>query len=174
MKITVFGSGTVDENSEEFKMAEKFGEEVARNGWEVYSGGYYGIMLAVSRGVTTNGGKSTGIIWRNYERQPNKYLTSIIVAEDYFERLKMLIESADVYVIFPGGSGTLMELATVWALSERNLLTRKLIITIGEQWRELIQLVSFYNEISYESGLTINNVSDAFEAIKLIKEYNLG
>ncbi len=174
MKITVFGSGTIDENSEEFKLAEKFGEEVARNGWEIYNGGYYGVMLAVSRGAANFGGKTTGIIWEGYDRTPNKYLTSTIVAADYFERLKMLIEAGDVYVIFPGGSGTLMELASVWALSERNLLTHKLIITIGEQWRELIQLVSFYNEISYESGLTIINISNPLEAIELIKDYNLG
>ena len=173
MKITVFGSGTIDENSEEFKMAEQFGELAARNGWEVFCGGYYGVMLAVSKGVASYGGKSTGIVWKGSSRNPNNYLTALIVAEDYFDRLKQLIEVGDVYVIFPGGTGTLMELATIWALTERNLLTHKLIITIGEQWRELVQLVSFYNEVSFESGLTINNVSSASEAVNLIKDYNL-
>ncbi len=174
MKITVFGSGTAEENTAEFKMAEKFGEIAAQNGWEIFNGGYYGVMLAVSQGVAHFGGKTTGIIWKGYHRSPNNYLSAVIECDDYLERLDKLVESSDIYVIFPGGSGTLMELATVWALSERNLLTRKLIITIGEQWRELIQLVSFYNEHSFESGLTINNVLTAEEAIDLINNYKLG
>ncbi len=171
MKITVFGSGTAEETSPEFKMAKKFGEIVAQNGWEIFCGGYYGIMLAVSQGADNFGGKSTGISWQGYHRSPNNYLSDIIECEDYFQRLLKLVESSDVYIIFPGGSGTLMELATIWALSERNLLNRKLIITVGEQWRELIQLVSFYNVHSFESGLTINNVASAEEAIELIKDY---
>lgn len=174
MKITVFGSGTAEENSTDFIMAEKFGELVAQNGWELFNGGYYGVMLAVSRGAANYDGKSTGIIWQGYNRNPNNYLTAVIECESYYDRLIKLVESSDIYVVFPGGSGTLMELATVWALSERNLLSRKLVITIGEQWRELIQLVSFYNEHSFESGLTINNVMRAEEAIELIKDYKLG
>lgn len=173
MKITVFGSGTAEENSPDYKMAEKFGEIVAKNGWELINGGYYGVMEAVSRGAANFGGKSVGFIWKGYQRNPNNYLSDIVECEDYLHRLRKLVESSDVYVIFPGGSGTLMELATLWALSERHLLNRKLIITVGEQWRELIQLVSFYNEHSFESGLTINNVATADEAVELIKNYNI-
>lgn len=174
MKITVFGSGTAQETTAEFQMAEKFGEIAAQNGWEIVNGGYEGVMLAVSRGVASCGGKSTGIIWKGYTKKPNNYLTAVIETDNYIQRLQALIESSDIYVIFPGGSGTMMELSTIWALSERNLLFRKLIITIGEQWRELVQLVSFYNEHSFESGLFINNVSNAEEAIELIKNYNIG
>lgn len=173
MKITVFGSGNIDESSEDFKMAEEFGRIAALKGWELVNGGYYGIMLATSRGAALNGGKVTGIIWKDYNREPNKYLTNIIQTDNYMTRLRALIDASNVYLIFPGGTGTLMELSTIWALSERNILNKKLIITIGEQWRELIQLIGFYNEHSFESGLFIHNVPNVEEAVKLIEDYHL-
>ncbi len=173
MKISVFGSASAHPESPEFKDALNFGVLAATAGWSLSCGAYKGIMLATAMGAKSAGGSVTGVAWKGSLLTPNEYLSEIITVDEYIDRSRYLIMNSNVYVFFPGGTGTLMELSIAWALLERNLLERKLIITIGEEWRELVQLISFYNENSFESGLFIHNVANSDEAIELIKQFHL-
>ena len=173
MKISVFGSSSALPETPEFKDAVNFGKLAATEGWAIACGAYKGIMLATAMGARSAGGTVTGVVWKGSLLTPNEYVSEIITVNEYLERSRYLIMNSNVYVFFPGGTGTLMELAATWALLERNLLERKLIITIGEEWRELVQLISFYNENSFESGLFIHNVATSEEAIELIKQFHL-
>ncbi len=83
-----------------------------------------------------------------------------------------LIEISNVYIILPGGTGTLLEFAMVWALKERNLLGNKTIIVIGEEWHELMDVMSFYNETVLDNIDIINKAENINDIIKILD--NLG
>jgi predicted Rossmann-fold nucleotide-binding protein len=49
-------------------------------------------------------------------KPPNAYVEKHIIKDTYLDRLFELVDIADGYVVLPGGTGTLLELAMVWAL----------------------------------------------------------
>src|SRR5436190_20765313 len=59
--ITVFGSSRPQDGDADYSDARSLGGELARAGFAVCSGGYGGVMEAVSRGVKEAGGKTYGV-----------------------------------------------------------------------------------------------------------------
>jgi len=54
----------------------------------------------------------------------------------------MLVELGRAYVVLPGGTGTLLELAKVWELKNKGFLkTDRPIILVGGFWKSLVDLV---------------------------------
>ncbi|QCT94780.1 LOG family protein [Caminibacter mediatlanticus TB-2] len=114
---TTFGASKV-EDERLYKEGIELGKFLAKKGYIVKCGGYGGLMEAVSRGVREEGGEVIGITLKQFEdiRDKNPYLTNKIVANDLYERLKLLIEGSEVFIIQKGSIGTLNELFMVWAL----------------------------------------------------------
>ncbi len=61
----------------------------------------------------------------------NEYVTREIVAGSLEERLQTLVELGRGYVVLPGGTGTLLELATVWELKNKGFLDQAKPIVAG-------------------------------------------
>ncbi|MFZ5946722.1 MAG: LOG family protein [Stygiobacter sp.] len=139
--VTVFGSSIPKENDEEYKIAFKLGEIFAKAGLNVCTGGYQGIMDAVSKGCTQNGGEAIGVTLDIYNSIPSKYLTKEIKCKTLFERLTNLIQIGDAYVVLQGGTGTLVELAIVWEFINKNMIEEKPIAVHGEMWRDITDLM---------------------------------
>ncbi|MEW6003993.1 MAG: LOG family protein [Stygiobacter sp.] len=139
--VTVFGSSIPKENDEEYKIAFKLGEICAKAGLNVCTGGYQGIMDAVSKGCTQNGGEAIGVTLDIYNSIPSKYLTKEIKCKTLFERLTNLIQIGDAYVVLQGGTGTLVELAIVWEFINKNMIEEKPIAVHGEMWRDITDLM---------------------------------
>ena len=55
--VTVFGSSRPGEGSPDYEEARVLGRALAKHGFAVCSGGYGGVMEAVSRGAKEAGGK---------------------------------------------------------------------------------------------------------------------
>ena len=115
MKAVVYGSSSVKEGDKEYQDAYEAGKALAEKGYSVVSGGYCGIMEAVSKGAKDAGGKAIGITCRKIEerlgRKPNEHISEVIQTEDLFERMKAYY-SDDVrfIIVFSGGTGTLTEM----------------------------------------------------------------
>lgn len=139
--ITVFGSAIPVDGDEEFDTAYRLGCLLAQNNFNVCSGGYRGIMEAVSKGVTENGGEATGVTLAYNKSAGNKYLTREIKCAGLFERIKTLIETGDAYVILQGGTGTLLELAAVWEFMNKGLIQIKPIACHSLMWKEIVTVV---------------------------------
>ena len=112
--ITVFGSAIPGEEDAQYKFAYQLGVALAKNGFNICTGGYGGIMDAVSKGSYDNAGFVYGVTVDLWEKDPNPYITVEIREEKLFERITKLIELGDAYVILQGGTGTLLELAAIW------------------------------------------------------------
>ena len=136
--VTVFGSSLPRENEEEYKFAVELGKQLALNSFNVCSGGFQGIMDAISKGATSAGGKAIGVTVDLFNAIPSKYLTTEIKCNTLFERIDKLITYGDAYIILPGGTGTLVELSLVWEMMNKQLIEIKPIVTIGKMWQNIV------------------------------------
>jgi uncharacterized protein (TIGR00730 family) len=141
--ITLFGSSNPKEEDFLYKLAFETGAELAKAGWGICNGGYGGTMEASAKGAKSAGGFTLGITCTLFGRSgPNAYLDKIIETYDLYARLTKLIEAGQGYVVFPGGSGTLVELSLVWELIAKKLLSPKPIILLGDFWNPVIETAS--------------------------------
>jgi uncharacterized protein (TIGR00730 family) len=109
----------------------------------VCSGGGGGIMEAANRGASEAGGKTVGFnIGLPQEQRPNRYISRDLCFEFhyFFMRKLWFAHLARALVVFPGGFGTLDELAEILTLSQTGKLERRIpIILYGSQyWNEIV------------------------------------
>lgn len=154
--VTVFGSSSAPIYSAEYNSAVELGSKLAAKGYDIATGAYGGIMEAALKGASDYNVKRIGIGLNNPKREVNKYVGEKIIAGTYLERLNLLLDTGDIYIIMPGGTGTLLELVAAWALKERNLNNKK-IICVGEVWYELFQTLGFYSEKFLESATLVSH-----------------
>lgn len=104
------------------EVARQVGEELARRQWTlVWGGGKTGLMGAVARGAKESGGRVVGVLpefIRQWEVAYDK-ADEMMVVTTMHERKLLLQVRSDVFVILPGGIGTLDEIADT--LDLRNL-----------------------------------------------------
>lgn len=139
--VTVFGSSVPKQGDKEYEIAYKLGVLLAIKGFNVCSGGYQGIMDAVSKGASENGAEAVGITVDLWGATPSKYLTKQIECKTLFERISGLVEIGDGYVILQGGTGTLLELSVVWELMNKNLLKVKPAACHSQIWKDVVGIM---------------------------------
>jgi uncharacterized protein (TIGR00730 family) len=150
--ITIFGSSLPREGDEEFETAYKLGKLLAQNNFNVCTGGYHGIMNAVSKGAIEEGGEAIGITVDLWGAKPSKYLSTEIKCNTLFERISKLVETGDAFIILQGGTGTLLELAVVWEFMNKNLSKRKPVFCHSKMWKDIVSIID--KQIEREKRLT--------------------
>jgi uncharacterized protein (TIGR00730 family) len=137
--VTVFGSANVHPDDDSYKHAEEIGSILAKNNYTVCTGGYGGIMEAVSRGAKNASGKTMGITIDSKGVKPNKYIDENVIMPNWVERLMEMIAIGDMYLIFRGGSGTLVELSVALEMMNKKIMKEKLIILFGAYWQKVLE-----------------------------------
>jgi len=139
--ITVFGSSLPEEGGEEFETAYQLGKLLAQKNFNVCTGGYRGIMTAVSKGAKEEKGEAIGITVDLWGIKANEYITKEIRCLSLFERISKLVEIGDAYVILQGGTGTLLELSAVWEFMNKNQMERKPVVCHSQMWKEIVSVM---------------------------------
>ena len=139
--ITVFGSSRPGEATDEYELARRLGGELARAGFAVLSGGYGGVMEAVSRGASEAGGHVIGITADQLSTEANRWVAEQVRVKTWRERLFALIDRGDGYVACKGGTGTLVELAVVWEMLNKGVMGAKPFVALGDFWRPILERV---------------------------------
>jgi uncharacterized protein (TIGR00725 family) len=139
--ISVFGSSGIAEPSEARRQAQELGTALARAGFAVATGGYAGVMEAVSRGAAEAGGTVFGVVARALPGKPNPWVQRVIEVDTWEQRLFRLITLGDAYVACPGATGTLVELAVAWEMMNKGLLGRRPLVALGEFWRPILEQI---------------------------------
>ena len=141
--VTVFGGSRVEPDSDEYLQAQSLGRALAERGFDVVTGGYNGVMEAVSRGAKEAGGHVVGVtvdvIATNFQRVPNSYVDQEVRTAALLERIDKLVELGAAYVILPGGAGTLAELGIVWNLALLGALQDKPLVVVGSGWERVLR-----------------------------------
>lgn len=142
--VTVFGTGRAKPGDAAYALAYETGKILAQAGFVVVNGGYGGTMEAAAKGASEAGGQIVGVTCSAFKRSiPNEYISREIVTGSLDERLDTLINLGQAYVVLPGGTGTLLELAKVWELKNKGFLeAHKHIILVGGFWQPLVDLVT--------------------------------
>ena len=140
--VTVFGSSRPREGDADYEEARILGRALARHGFSVCSGGYGGVMEAVSRGAKEASGRTVGVtadFFKNAKLNP--WVDEEVRLQTWEERLFELIRRADAFVACKGGTGTLVELAVVWEMLNKTVMSAKPFAVLGEFWRPVLDRV---------------------------------
>jgi uncharacterized protein (TIGR00730 family) len=168
-RVAVFGGAWVGEDEPEFAEAAGFAARCADAGFEVVTGGYGGVMGAASRAAAEAGGRSVGVTVASFSERVgvNDWLTHEIEADDVFARFPLICD-AEAWVAFPGGVGTLTEIALCWNLVQTGSVLPRPLVIVGERWDRAL---STFRELLLAEHVHFDLVrpaatgADAFDAI---------
>jgi len=110
--IGVFGPGNVTETDDEWQAAASVGQQLARRGCVVLTGGLGGIMTAASKGAKGAGGLTVGILPGTRKSSPANSYVDIPVYTGMGEARNVInVKSCDAAIAIGGEYGTLSEIA---------------------------------------------------------------
>ena len=135
-EVTIFGSARLKPSNKWYQEAEKLGELLAEEGYSVITGGGPGIMEAANKGAAkVDIRKSIGInIQLPNEQRINKYVGNSKGFYYFFTRKVMLAASAQAYVYFPGGFGTMDEFTEILTLVQTGKMQKLPIVLMGKEY----------------------------------------
>ena len=139
--ITVFGSSRPREGDPDYEDARLLGHTLAESGFAICTGGYGGVMAALSHGAKQAGGKTYGVTAEFFSAKVNPWVDVEVRVATWQERLFELIRLADGFVACKGGTGTLVELAVVWEMLNKSVMSAKPFATLGDFWQPIIERV---------------------------------
>ncbi len=139
--VTIFGSARTRKGEKLYSTAYELSKVLARNKFNLITGGGPGVMEAVNKGAKEEGAKSIGInIELPYEQKPNPFITVPLSFKYFFVRKVMFIKYAIAYVVLPGGFGTLDEFFEAVTLVQTNKIRPFPVVLVGSDfWSSLIE-----------------------------------
>ncbi|HEY9480604.1 MAG TPA: TIGR00730 family Rossman fold protein [Candidatus Paceibacterota bacterium] len=181
--VSFFGSARFQEGNPYYDRARALASRIAKEtGYTVVTGGGPGIMEAGNRGAFEAGGKSVGMnIILPHEQKMNEYLTAHVRFYYFFIRKVALSFSAEVYIFFPGGYGTMDEFFELVTLIQNRKIPRIPILCVGKEFwkhvdtfsaamRDEFQTISPGDEKIYKIVDTDDEVLEAIKKAPLRKE----
>lgn len=176
--VTIFGSARTKENDEYYKAALALGKQLADLEIDVITGGGPGIMEAANRGASTSKkGHSLGMnIDLPNEQVLNPYVEKNVEFHYFFVRKVALTFSAEAFVFFPGGYGTLDEFFEILTLVQTKKIREVPIILYGSDfWSKMDDFIEHtlkeeYETISPEDTDLYKICDDQDEVVDIIKE----
>ncbi len=140
LEIGVMGSARLTEDDERWTLAHKLGGLLAEKGHVVVTGGYGGLMAAVSRGAHEKGGSVVGLPMQHWTGiAPNRWNATLRWSTDYGTRINHIIH-CDAVIALPGGVGTLAELMIAWSASQTEGRALPLVL-LGACWPPIIKAI---------------------------------
>ena len=145
--IAFFGDANVPKSDPVYKDAFQTAKKLAESGYTIVNGGGPGVMKAATAGATEVKGETLSVTFSPKDAPgfEGKYVGNVtseeIVTTNYIERMFKLIEHADMFIIFKGGTGTISELGTAWVLAKLYYVHHKPFILFGSHWIEIIDVL---------------------------------
>ncbi len=116
MNITVYLGATPGSDPALEPAVRELGTWIGANGHNlVYGGSKCGLMGMLAESVLASGGKVFGVEPQFFVDAGFVYdaITKLYVTQDMSERKAKMIELGDAFIAFPGGTGTLEEIAEI-------------------------------------------------------------
>jgi len=174
--VSFFGSARFKEDNEHYQKARSIAEKLSKIGYTVVTGGGPGIMQAGNHGAYDAGGESIGLNIRlPHEQVINPYVKDSIDFYYFFSRKVALSFSAEAYLYFPGGFGTLDEFFEILTLVQTHKIPKIPIILVGTDfWKPLDDFIKKnmlekHNAISPEDMSLYRIVDDENEIIEIVQ-----
>ena len=116
MNITVYLGATPGNDPMLEKAVRELGAWIGQNGHDlVYGGSRCGLMGMLAESVLASGGEVYGVEPQFFVDAGFVYdaITRLYITQDMSERKAKMIELGDAFIAFPGGTGTLEEIAEI-------------------------------------------------------------
>ncbi len=178
MEICIFGSSSKNTPKEFTDVGYELGLKIAeKNHGLIFGGGNDGMMGAVASGAFANGGRITDISPRWIGEFDDKFenSTELILTDTINERKDLFLENSDVFIVCPGGLGTLDEFFDFLALRYLNRHTKIIILFningFYEKLMEVLDDIYHYGLIpegTLDNCHLANSVEDIFKIIEEI------
>ena len=146
MNITVYLGAGMGNDPAFARAARELGTWIGDQGHNlVYGGSRSGLMGVLADAVLAAGGRVTGVepqVFIDAEFQ-HEGIDELIVTRDMAERKAKMIELGDAFIAFPGGTGTLEEIAEVMsAVSLGHLDAPCILYDLGGYYGDLKRLLA--------------------------------
>lgn len=131
MNITVYLGAYPGKDDKYKKGVRELGCWIAAAGHRlIYGGSAVGLMGVLADAVLQGGGEVIGVEPDFFVRDALQHdgITQLIVTETMQERKKIMLEMGDVYIAFPGGTGTLEEITEAISQTKLGLSDKKSIL----------------------------------------------
>lgn len=133
--VSIFGSARTASDDPWYLRTEQTARLLSDAGFAVVSGGGPGIMEAANKGAKEGKSPSVGVnIILPHEQKPNEFQDISLNFRHFFARKVMFVKYASAYVVFPGGFGTLDELAEILTLVQTGKSRSIPIILVGSDF----------------------------------------
>lgn len=177
--VSIFGGSRFNLSDPYAQMASKLAQICVENGISVMTGGGPGIMEAASCGAIAIGKKgvvSLGIGVTELGEGRNPCVQEYLELDNFTARTWLLTHNSIGFIIFPGGFGTLDELAQVLTLVQIKRIPPTPIILIGkEYWHYFMHWVTSeavpHGLIPKENISLFTVTDDLQEAYSLINDH---
>lgn len=170
--VAIFGSADIDEQHPIYQEAFKVARYLAYHDKIIVNGGGPGVMDAATKGAQSAGGKTLAITFYPQDmpefegRFHDNSVDKEIKTANYVERMFGLMNHADAFVCFQGGTGTLSEWSTAWLLAHLYYGHHKPLILYGEFWYEVMRVINEYFLIGKKEQDVYRIVKDEEEMIQ--------
>ena len=155
MNITVYLGATEGNDSFLKEAVRELGAWIGTNGNTlVYGGSKSGLMGELAESVLQAGGKVIGVEPQFFIDAGFVYdeITELITTKDMSERKAKMIELGDVFIAFPGGTGTLEEITEVMSkVSLKHLDAPCILYNLNGYYDSLKQLLEHMIEMDLSS-----------------------
>jgi len=145
-RVTIFGGARLGQKSKYAQNAFELAQKFVKRGVPVLTGGGSGVMHAANCGAISKGKgnvKSIGITVRELGEGKNPCVQEYFELEYFFARKWLLTRYSAAFVVFPGGFGTLDELAEVLTLIQTKKLSKMPIVLVGrEYWKDFMKWIT--------------------------------
>lgn len=186
MVICVYGAASNNIDSSYVNATEELGFRMAKRGHSlVFGAGGSGLMGAIAKGVSDGGGKVKGVIPTFFTdidvEVVSKQCDEVVYTETMRERKQEMEDSADAFIMVPGGIGTFEEFYEI--LTSKQLLQHNkpiAVFNINGYFNELQHMMTVSVEKGFikEGVLTLysffNNIDEMLDFIETDKGSGLG
>lgn len=178
-RVAFYGSADIDENDPVCQATFAAAAYVASQKKTVVNGGGPGVMGAASKGAKSAGGKTLAVTFAPVDmpefegRAGDNIVDREIKTSNYIDRMFGLMDNADIFVCFKGGTGTLSEWATAWLLAHLYYGNHKPLILYGEFWHEVMDVIHKHFLIGYKEAKVyriVDNLEEFKVALRLFEE----
>lgn len=155
MNITVYLGANEGKDPSLKTAVRELGTWIGESGSRlIYGGSESGLMGELAESVLQAGGEVIGVEPQFFIDMEYQYdeITELIVTKDMTERKMKMIELGDVFIAFPGGTGTLEEIAEVMSkVSLKHLTAPCILYNLNDYYDGLQTLLRHMTEMGLSS-----------------------
>ncbi len=184
-RVAVFGSARIRKGDARYKQVYTLARLIAKEGFDLVTGGGPGLMDAASRGYheckkaqRNNNIHSIGLIIKLPQEQRDAYHLDIQKDFNRFSgRLDTFMELSNAVVVASGGIGTLLELFYTWQLLQVKHICEMPIILLGRHWNGLLHWIqkellrkNMMSTADFRNIFVVKNNQEAIHIIQRVHE----